>query len=68
MLLLNEEKIPLSQQTQKILDMLDTMDSWLAEFPPLENPQRFGNKAFRQWLNKVEQVRVLSSSVFDGYV
>ncbi|KAL1933586.1 hypothetical protein VTP01DRAFT_7676 [Rhizomucor pusillus] len=44
-----------SEQTQKILDMLDTMDSWLAEFPPLENPQRFGNKAFRQWLNKVEQ-------------
>ena len=37
--------------------MLEEMDNWLAEFPPLDNPQRFGNKAFRQWANKVEQVK-----------
>ncbi|KAI7879498.1 Phosphotyrosyl phosphatase activator [Lichtheimia hyalospora FSU 10163] len=43
-----------SEQTQRVLDMLNTLDSWLAEFPPLDNPQRFGNKAFRQWLNKLE--------------
>ncbi|KAG2226930.1 hypothetical protein INT45_010209 [Circinella minor] len=46
---------PISEQTQRILDMLEEMDDWLAEFPPLDNPQRFGNKAFRQWANKVEQ-------------
>ncbi len=29
------------------------MEAWLAEFPPIEQPQRFGNKAFRQWYDKV---------------
>jgi serine/threonine-protein phosphatase 2A activator len=33
--------------------MLDTLDAWLAEFPPLDNPQRFGNKAFRLWHGKL---------------
>ncbi|KAF7723413.1 Serine/threonine-protein phosphatase 2A activator [Apophysomyces ossiformis] len=35
--------------------MLDELDAWLAEFPPLDNPQRFGNKAFRQWLERLEE-------------
>ena len=29
------------------------METWLEEFPPLEQPSRFGNKAFRQWYDKV---------------
>lgn len=37
--------------------MLETLDGWIAEFPPLDNPQRFGNKAFRQWHEKLLQVR-----------
>ncbi|KAI9029909.1 hypothetical protein CLU79DRAFT_733109 [Phycomyces nitens] len=44
-----------SDQTQRILEMLKTMDGWIDEFPPLENPQRFGNKAFRLWLGKLEK-------------
>ncbi|KAI9316221.1 hypothetical protein BX666DRAFT_2019389 [Dichotomocladium elegans] len=44
-----------SEQTTRILAMLNTLDTWLAEFPPLNNPQRFGNKAFREWLGKVER-------------
>ncbi|KAI7901716.1 uncharacterized protein BX663DRAFT_513794 [Cokeromyces recurvatus] len=43
----------ISPQTQHILDMLDELNSWIDEFPPLENPQRFGNKAFRLWYNKL---------------
>ncbi|KAI8878160.1 Phosphotyrosyl phosphatase activator [Backusella circina FSU 941] len=43
----------ISPQTQRILDLLDTLDEWLAEFPPLPNAQRFGNKAFRQWVEKL---------------
>ncbi|CAO3681697.1 unnamed protein product [Rhizopus stolonifer] len=35
--------------------MLDILDSWLNDFPPLHNPQRFGNKAFRQWMEKLHQ-------------
>lgn len=30
-----------------------TLEAWLAEFPPIEQPQRFGNKAFRLWYDKV---------------
>ncbi|KAI8089396.1 uncharacterized protein BX664DRAFT_280307 [Halteromyces radiatus] len=44
-----------SPQVQQILDLLDILDTWINDFPPLHNPQRFGNKAFRQWLQKVEQ-------------
>lgn len=36
--------------------MLDTFDSWIDEFPPLDNPQRFGNKAFRSWTAKLVEV------------
>lgn len=38
--------------------MLDTLDAWLEEFPPLANAQRFGNKAFRSWAAKLKEVRV----------
>ncbi|KAG0173205.1 hypothetical protein DFQ28_001240 [Apophysomyces sp. BC1034] len=44
-----------SPQTLRIMAMLDELDAWLSEFPPLDNPQRFGNKAFRQWLQKLEE-------------
>jgi serine/threonine-protein phosphatase 2A activator len=39
--------------------MLDTMDSWLDEFPPLENAQRFGNKAFRSWGEELNEVGII---------
>ncbi|CAJ1361105.1 unnamed protein product [Effrenium voratum] len=29
--------------------MLDQMESWIEDFPPLAQPMRFGNKAFRNW-------------------
>ncbi|EIE92140.1 hypothetical protein RO3G_16851 [Rhizopus delemar RA 99-880] len=45
----------ISPQTRRILEMLDNLDSWLNDFPPLENPQRFGNKAFRQWMEQLKQ-------------
>jgi serine/threonine-protein phosphatase 2A activator len=36
--------------------MLDTLNEWIDDFPPLENPQRFGNKAFRLWTAKLVEV------------
>lgn len=40
------------------------MEGWFAEFPPIEQPQRFGNKAFRQWWAKVNESAVqLSEAV-----
>lgn len=29
--------------------ILDEMESWIEDFPPLHQPMRFGNKAFRSW-------------------
>lgn len=39
------------------LKMLERVDSWINEIPPLESPQRFGNLAFRTWGKKLEDVR-----------
>ncbi|KAL0075531.1 hypothetical protein J3Q64DRAFT_1775484 [Phycomyces blakesleeanus] len=51
----NSDPCEVSAQTEKVLEMLQTLDSWIEEFPPLDNPQRFGNKAFRLWLDKLEK-------------
>lgn len=32
-----------------LVEMLDELERWITQFPPLEQPMRFGNKAFRQW-------------------
>src|ERR1044072_2800409 len=32
------------------------MISWIDEIPPLPTPQRFGNKAFRTWMSRLEEV------------
>ena len=33
--------------------MLSTLSSWVSLFPPLQQPMRYGNRAFRQWHQKV---------------
>jgi len=47
----------LSNTVEGIMNLLDTIDSWIDEIPPLESPQRFGNLAFRTWGKKLEDVR-----------
>ncbi|KAI8070013.1 hypothetical protein BC940DRAFT_325716 [Gongronella butleri] len=44
-----------SSAVDAILALLDAADELIKNFPPLSNPQRFGNKAFRQWLEKLEE-------------
>lgn len=34
--------------------MLERLDTWINEIPPLDSPQRFGNLAFRTWGKKLE--------------
>lgn len=53
-ILLND--IFLLKASKKLIDMLDTMDTWIDEIPPIDQPQRFGNKAFRTWCGKLEEV------------
>ena len=39
-----------------LLGLLDELDKWIDEIPPVEQQQRFGNKAFKDWHSKLEQV------------
>ncbi|KNC99957.1 uncharacterized protein SPPG_05329 [Spizellomyces punctatus DAOM BR117] len=50
----NSDPCTVSETVQKILDMLNTLDKWIDDIPPLESPQRFGNKAFRTWIQRLE--------------
>ena len=38
--------------------MLNKLDNWVDEIPPIQQPQRFGNKAFKTWYQKVQEVRI----------
>jgi hypothetical protein len=41
---------------ERTLNMLDEMNSWIDDIPPLDTPQRFGNLAFRTWGQRLAQV------------
>ncbi|KAH0563955.1 serine/threonine-protein phosphatase 2A activator-like isoform X2 [Cotesia glomerata] len=41
---------------KKTVTMLDTFDQWLTEIPPTEQPQRFGNKSFREWFKRLQEL------------
>ncbi|KAI9346585.1 Phosphotyrosyl phosphate activator protein-domain-containing protein [Obelidium mucronatum] len=46
----------LSQTTKSILTILDTLESFCADIKPAENAKsRFGNVAFQDWFDKMEQ-------------
>jgi len=36
--------------------MLKQFTSWVDEIPPIQQPMRFGNKAFRTWHARVTEV------------
>ena len=38
-----------------ILQVLADMDTWLREIPPLSQAQRFGNKAFKTWYERLQK-------------
>lgn len=39
------------------MDILDTLFQWIKDIPPLESPQRFGNRAFKSFIQNLIQVR-----------
>ncbi|TPX36195.1 hypothetical protein SmJEL517_g01498 [Synchytrium microbalum] len=51
----NSDQCLVSEATMKVIAVLKTVDQWTDEIPPLESPQRFGNKAFRTWIDRLEQ-------------
>lgn len=47
----------LLQTVQKLLQLLGTLEQWINETPPVDQPSRFGNKAYRTWFSKLDRVR-----------
>ncbi|KAJ3605171.1 hypothetical protein NHX12_027221 [Muraenolepis orangiensis] len=45
----------ISETVAKLLDLLATLDRWIDETPPVDQPSRFGNKAYRFWYAKLDQ-------------
>lgn len=59
----------LPQTLRAICEVLHEMEGWIDEFPPLEQPMRFGNKAFRSWhqrLLDVSGMRALTVAACDS--
>ena len=55
-----KEAVAVSEPVQSLINLLDTIDSWIVDFPPKDlDSQRFGNKAFRDWHAKLVQVLVI---------
>ncbi|XP_022783824.1 serine/threonine-protein phosphatase 2A activator-like [Stylophora pistillata] len=46
---------PSSEALEKLITMLETLDTWIDEIPPTDQPQRFGNKAFRTWCSRLDE-------------
>ncbi|KAJ3188569.1 hypothetical protein HDU85_004283 [Gaertneriomyces sp. JEL0708] len=46
---------PAGQILVQMVQMLEDMGNWVDEIPPLESPQRFGNKAFKDWCKRLDE-------------
>jgi hypothetical protein len=51
-----DEPIKSSPTVQAIGEVLDVLNTWIDQVPPSTGPRRFGNVAFRQWVQRVEEV------------
>ena len=58
---IRDETIEISESSTKLIRILDTLSSWIDDIKPVEQQQRFGNKAFRDWHNKLCNVSFLHS-------
>ncbi|XP_064649450.1 serine/threonine-protein phosphatase 2A activator-like [Lineus longissimus] len=45
----------MSDNVKKVIEVLEEMDKWIAEIPAIDQPQRFGNKAFRDWFQRLQE-------------
>lgn len=42
--------------TSGLLNVLDTISQWVDDIPPIDQPQRYGNKAFRDLYARLKMV------------
>lgn len=45
-----------SPRVESILKVLDKLDHMIDDIPPIQQPQRFGNQAFRTWYQRLQEV------------
>lgn len=54
-----------SPLVRSLAEVLGELDRWIDDFPPVQQPMRFGNKAFRQWHGRlVERAEGLLCDAF----
>ena len=46
----------IGQSVRAVCELLKVIEGWVAEWPPLAQPMRFGNKAFRSWHSQLTRV------------
>ncbi|XP_078044651.1 serine/threonine-protein phosphatase 2A activator [Augochlora pura] len=46
---------PQSPVIGNVIAMLNEFDNWITQIPPTDQPQRFGNKSFRVWYERLQQ-------------
>ena len=49
------------QNVQKAVNLMHEIESWIVEIPPVQQPMRFGNRAFRTFYDRVIEVRARAS-------
>ncbi|XP_071948046.1 serine/threonine-protein phosphatase 2A activator-like isoform X2 [Antedon mediterranea] len=42
-----------TESCSKLIEVLDVLSNWIDAIPPVDQPQRFGNKAYRTWFDKL---------------
>lgn len=42
-------ELAFSRPLEKVMDLLRQLEAWVQDFPPLQQPMRFGNRAFKNW-------------------
>ena len=70
---IGEESIEMSESTVKLVHLLETLSTWVDNIKPVEQQQRFGNRAFKEWHNKLIEVRpfyklIIESAYFNIYL
>jgi len=66
----NSVQHTVSPNVQTLVSYLQSMKQWIAEIPPMQQPMRFGNKAFRDWHARMmqESPRFLNGLLSPSYV
>mmetsp|Transcript_54561 Transcript_54561/g.129106 ORF Transcript_54561/g.129106 Transcript_54561/m.129106 type:complete len:427 (+) Transcript_54561:3-1283(+) len=44
---------PISPECQAVVDVLKLMGKWVDEIPPIAQPMRYGNRAFKDWIERI---------------